>query len=1326
METWSRVHLEQKAIQSRTVYGQYLRRVVGEGVLDATMRRTGAVFGEVTDEAGRAIGMGAQVAAGTQRGEAIADYYARLHGVPIRGQLSMSEAALRARWEAEGPKIPFEQWVENLPYKERQPRIPLVARFRPDISILGRRVSLSAQQQRLLAKGEVAGQFLRARAATTAARLNVLLTKPFELPIARDILPKIPFVRGLRVKRGSHTQMMAGYVKKGMIAGGILGGLSYYDYLRSQGGPAAVGVGTIGGAVLGGMAVRRPTLPFSPIGAAVGGALGLFTAISPRFEKGLFHGAASYVTDANLLRAKASQAVGLQESLRTQEEVTPGLISPKTLIGFTGVGALTAGLAGYGKLMYEGARAKARVGRGQGLDEIIEGLRTKWYGKPKEPGTFGQAWQRRVGSKLKNIPVLGKHIAGIRTPMAAGAMAGAAAWLAASTVLPIMSGNFMAALPVANLLGTEESPEELQAIYSGEKEIPVRKGRWWEFGRSTAYEGGRIMYYRPHFLHRLGTRAYQTGMWGSEEEKWEHEPLLHPVQALFGGDEWKYAYEIEHQYDRPAPLTGTYGEDIPFIGPLVAATFGKLVKPRKYVRPEEWMTGEGEYLHRPGRPETEPAYELGGLPPGAPVLPEEGSQLWNEMLYRRREAIGLVGFAAGAMEKSLTGREEVFPNRRTLGTMGRETSSEYWLWQHLNLGGGALTTEPIRRFVPHRRHYLDEYNRLEAETASWLPKGYFIDMEHGNLWDKIPEAEIRLPGAGYAALHPEVAGLHPNEYPLMHRLKILGDIAMWSKEYKGTLGYAMRHRGDMTERELEMLDTVQAQVQAKKRRREFDDQRFREDELETMSLTVREILGPRSVLTEELGETQLELLGVGAVSDMDAALDAANRVLQGRTLQVAVSSMDSRRFDLVSSGARVRGVALLEDSDYGEWMAEQGFAEYKPLEEEFEQLRYGPGERMAGGMWDQISSAAETPYEMLTPLSPAAKFIRRRTAIQEYALSEAIGTQNAFWDRPWDNFIGPAVEMAEYKLGDPEIPDVIRERRAIEEYFDMLAYEKAEHRQEEAEFAGDYAETQVAQESKARTLFGMDPFGSPPKVMTAMPRRQRDFFSAFVNARTEEDRQQIMGLVSHQEQRIYASQWMRQQAEAIQAKQQAGVQTQQDAVMLNQIMMARKSDGYEYDEALEQQWMEETGGQIPFDEWLRRKKKAQYFRSRSLPGPDWIGWHPAVDLKDIEARYLQTEGMDHHDYDLWEDRMRSLARKPYISPEAIGALAAPGALTSAADTEAMMVSNARTLEGFMNSANSDIMISTTRVGAPIGNSYHLEIKDSRERLIEQTLNQLGS
>ncbi len=67
---------------------------------------------------------------------------------------------------------------------------------------------------------------------------------------------------------------------------------------------------------------------------------------------------------------------------------------------------------------------------------------------------------------------------------------------------------------------------------------------------------------------------------------------------------------------------------------------------------------------------------------------------------------------------------------------------------------------------------------------SWLPgDDYMTNFKVGNPYVGIDDDYARLPGAGYEALHPELKGLSPEDYPDIHKLRILGDVAPYSREY---------------------------------------------------------------------------------------------------------------------------------------------------------------------------------------------------------------------------------------------------------------------------------------------------------------------------------------------------------------------------------------------------------------------------------------------------------------------------------------------------------------------------------------------------------------
>jgi len=1313
LESWSKLGLAEAELKGAGVYSDYLKTTFGQGIKALDVTRTGSVFGEVRDEAGRLVGMAAQMEAGTLKGSAISDYYARVQGLNLTQYDSLNESLLRAKWKAAKSTLPYNEWVKTLEPHLRRERIILGAKIRNKANLMGLNLELSERMARNVAKAEIAGNILRAKAASTAGRLNNLLTKPLEVPVLGDVLEKIPGLRSMAVRPGTNLQILGRLTAKGAVAGAAWKGLDYVDYLRSEGSIWAAPLSVAGGAAAGAFIARRPGMKFSKGGLIAGAALGLFTSISPRFSEGIFYGAASTTADINLARSELSSTVGITESLQEQEEVTSGLVTPQAALAFGGIGALGVGFADY--FSFLGRASKEKLATKEPFFKVLERFRER------EGNLVSNLWESSLGKKIAKTPIL-KHLTKIKSAAGLGFVAGLAAWQGITSGLSLLAGNPLAAIPGVPFIGTTETPEELSAVYSGEKDVAVRKGRWWEFGRSTGYEGGRIEYYRPHFLHRLRTRAYQKGLYGSEEEKWEYDPMINPLKALFGSDEWKYHYEKKHQYDRPAPLTGTYGEDIPFIGPLVAATFGKLFKPRKKVRPEEWNLGGGEYVDiTDPRGETEPAYGLGGLGPGAPVAPEEGSQLLNQLNYRRREAVGLVGFLEGALTKRAIGREEFFQNKRTLEGMGEETGSEYWLWKHLNLGGGLGTTEAVRRFIPRTPSYLETYNPLKNALPSWMPDDYFLDLKHGNPFKKIPEAEIRLPGEGYATLHPEVEGLSPEEYPLAHRVKILGDVAMWSNEYKSTIRYAKSRLDQFSPEEAQMIQETEEQVRAKKERREFSPYIFGGDQLEEMDVTVSEVLSPRHIKTKEMGDMILEIQGIGAVKNTKEALNFVQQSLEGSKVSVHTPKLEPRRYSSITRGPRMKVVPMVEGQPISSLMAEEGISEARPLEDEFKQLQFSTAERLAGRLGEYVTHGIETPLEYLTPVSPASKLIRKRSPVEEYVATEAIGTGASFWDRPVENFLKPAYNMAKYKAGIVDVPENVEERRDIQEYFDMLKWVKMSRLEKKARQIGD--DTAAAEYSKAKssTVFGVDVFKSPVNIMRALPRRERDFFGEFVDARTEEERAQILQLIPENERRIYLSQWMRQEERAAYSKRNAKIETEEDDKIINMTARMRASEGFSYPEGAEEQWLKETGGRIEFDEWIRERKAEEYFETHSLPGADWLGWHPSVDLEDVKMLMVEQAGLDHHDFDLWGQRRRALARKPYIEPSLLQGM------TERAEYEDSwkVAENSRTLTRMFNDHQAEIYVSQLDTHGD-DNKYDIQVKDSRRDLIEKAYRHLGA
>jgi hypothetical protein len=130
----------------------------------------------------------------------------------------------------------------------------------------------------------------------------------------------------------------------------------------------------------------------------------------------------------------------------------------------------------------------------------------------------------------------------------------------------------------------DERKEWYESGYS-----PVRKGRWWSFGSSSEFRGGKIAYFQPNYLVRAHSDWHNIGVYGSSDEKWTHSLIptpSHPFSTLrFLAD--PYWLEKKHYWDRPYPVSGKlFDENTPW-GVVLNPTLGELIKPVRKMHEDE-------------------------------------------------------------------------------------------------------------------------------------------------------------------------------------------------------------------------------------------------------------------------------------------------------------------------------------------------------------------------------------------------------------------------------------------------------------------------------------------------------------------------------------------------------------------------------------------------------------------------------------------------------------------------------------------------------------------------------------------------------------------
>jgi hypothetical protein len=131
---------------------------------------------------------------------------------------------------------------------------------------------------------------------------------------------------------------------------------------------------------------------------------------------------------------------------------------------------------------------------------------------------------------------------------------------------------------------------------------------------------------------------------------------------------------------------------------------------------------------------------------------------------------------------------------------------------------------------------------------SWLPgDDYMTNFKVGDPYVRVDDGYARLPGAGYEALHPELKGLNPEDYPDIRKLRILSDVAPYSREYNVFRQKVASQAHHDTELQIELDKIIDRVRQTKESSIRMDNWRF---------TAPVENQGSPSCLTQKLSRTR--------------------------------------------------------------------------------------------------------------------------------------------------------------------------------------------------------------------------------------------------------------------------------------------------------------------------------------------------------------------------------------------------------------------------------------------------------------------------------------
>lgn len=379
--------------------------------------------------------------------------------------------------------------------------------------------------------------------------------------------------------------------------------------------------------------------------------------------------------------------------------------------------------------------------------------------------------------------------------------------------------------------------------------------------------------------------------------------------------------------------------------------------------------------------------------------------------YSLTEIGGIYGFGL----TSFTG--DLGAPKVELQSSSRMTSLERHFWDQ-ELGGlGGDLSEIYRRFLPHRRRQIDEYNPFRNKMPDWLPgPEYFTDFKHSDPFVKVPKGEMFLPGAGYESMHE----LHPDffgEYGAVDRMLILSNIAPYSQQYKyyNSVVGRMNNAGMIDPEAYDLVKAARERVRETKKPYDLYPYKFVDSELQKEEVTITRVLDSHTFLTAEYGNTPIQLAGINMPTKADESESArmANEyfneiIAPGNKVQIGLTTdaLNRIRDDTRKSMHAVvydRGLSvnrkLARMHAFGEDPAVKG--DYDSTDDVDVHALYTKGEITVGKVWERFA-------HMDTPIH--TKLLQVRSPLEMYKRRELYGKSWRSWSNPIRDWVVPTVD----------------------------------------------------------------------------------------------------------------------------------------------------------------------------------------------------------------------------------------------------------------------------------------------------------------------------
>lgn len=320
---------------------------------------------------------------------------------------------------------------------------------------------------------------------------------------------------------------------------------------------------------------------------------------------------------------------------------------------------------------------------------------------------------------------------------------------------------------------------------------------------------------------------------------------------------------------------------------------------------------------------------------------------------------------------------------------GQMTSFSRHFWDAQVGGIGGEFMEIARRFFPSEDKSRINYNPLRNSMPEWLPERFLT----GDPYTILPKGEMRMPGKGYETineLHPDMFG----EYGAFDRMKILGDIAPTSEEYKTWRNIA---RNTITDESLlKEMEEIEKRAKKTSSKHEFYDYRYFNNNIKQKEGIIKSWDG--NIVTLASGE-QLRLGGI----NLNEEADLSQFIQTGQKIHYRVVSDAVKRLEdgLVTNAViykNVNGSGVNINNE----LLKSGMATKD--ENDNSAIKYlanaSPFQQTLGAV-QEIIGHAQIPFLH-------NKFMKIETARESFLNEHVYGNTFPTWDHPIEGFIKPA------------------------------------------------------------------------------------------------------------------------------------------------------------------------------------------------------------------------------------------------------------------------------------------------------------------------------